>query len=480
MIDQLKNENENYSHFVEDNRNPCIQVDMDGLITHANVLFQNNFNVNHGDNFLSLLTTKQGKVSWDEFKQEANETKAGLLENLSMAVSANVEVICKAHIFYCHFTHSAVITFVLPAVCTELPESDYLTCFSKSSRAILMINAEGIIVDVNNRVKKLFQLSPHELIGKQIHSIYRKFNTQKRNAEIQYTNYLKTLLLHGEVVFTERFEDDPNEIKFIEIRVIYDSDTNLYVMELTDCTEIELLRRQLDHSGSLSTVGQMAASIAHEIRNPMTTLKGFVQLMEVTATGDTANYLTVVDSELHRMESILNEMLMLSKPSEEKISEFSLGVLVTKVLEIMKPKAMFESIHINWTDASFCNSIITSNADKLKQVLLNIFKNAFEAMEEGGTLTLNLERDTSASFKLTVSDSGQGMSELQIKSIFMPFFTSKPEGTGLGLPFVLKTMEELGGSVAVTSEQGSGTTFVLDFPQNCFHSSLNSTNLSAN
>lgn len=369
MIDQVDNVNESMSLFVEDNRNPCIMVSMDGVITHTNSLFENKFMLKSNDNFLSLLT-RHGKQRWNDFKENSADATMCMFENLVLLSKGNVECLCKAHVHYCSNRNAATITFVLPAVCDELPDSAYVGCFTNASRTILMVDNEGVILDANNQVKDIFNLTRNAVIGKRIQTMYRRYNTQKSDGESKYAEYFKALRTYGEVLFTERFENNPNDIQFLEIHAVYNSDSDMYIVELQDRTEIEMLRRQLDHSGSLSTVGQMAASIAHEIRNPMTTLKGFVQLMEVTATGDTAKYLQVVDGELQRMESILKEMLMLSKPSEEKYSEFSLGVLITNVLEIMKPKAMFESIQIDWHDASFCNSMIYSNADKLKQVML--------------------------------------------------------------------------------------------------------------
>lgn len=479
MLEQLENVKACNSHFVTDNSRPCILVNMDGVIAEANSLFFKKFSLGKNDNFLSLLK-RNGLRSWNDFKKGCTETKVGMFDDLLMISEGKIECLCKVHAFYSHETKQAVLTFVMPAVCTDLPLSAYVNCFTHASKLMMIVNDEGYIIDVNDRVDELFNLTRSAVIGKHIQSLYRKFNTQKSNAEAQYEAHLNTLKTYGYIKITERFENEPNTIQFLEICATYTSENGLYIIEIRDCTETEMLRRKLDHSGSLSTVGQMAASIAHEIRNPMTTLKGFVQLMEVTATGDTAKYLSVVDDELQRMEAILNEMLMLSRPSEEKISEFSLGVLITKVLEIMKPKAMFESIQIDWHDASFCDSMIYSNADKIKQVLLNIFKNAFEAMEPGGVLTLKLEKAGEKSFTLSVKDTGKGMSPLQIKNVFMPFFTSKPEGTGLGLPFVLKTMEDLGGEVAVSSEWGIGTTFTLAFPQHYLENSTTIERYSAN
>ncbi|GKV67630.1 hypothetical protein NCCP2716_01280 [Sporosarcina sp. NCCP-2716] len=469
------------SLFVKENRNPCILVEKDGTIVLANTLFKNKFSLHEDDNFLTRITVRQSLQDWYDILKNSEETEVVQMDNFAISIRDNVECLCKAHVFYSRDKQQAVVTFILPASEVDIPSSVYASSFGCVSKTILLVSREGQIMDVNHKVTSLFNMSRKELVGRHVQTIYRKLNTLKDDAERVYADYVRRLQTFGEAMLTGRFEKDPNDIKFFEIRSSYNMESDIYVVEVKDCTETEMLRKQLEHSGSLSTVGQMAASIAHEIRNPMTTLKGFVQLMEVTATGDTAKYLEVVDSELQRMEAILNEMLMLSKPTEEKYSEFSLGVLITKVLEIMKPKAMFESIEIDWQDSSFCNSMIYSNADKLKQVLLNLFKNAFEAMGPGGVLTLKLEKGPGEhSFSLTVTDTGKGMSELQVKNMFMPFFTSKPEGTGLGLPFVLKTMEDLGGSVAVTSQLELGTTFMLVFPVHCMQDVHEITHLPAN
>ena len=106
------------------------------------------------------------------------------------------------------------------------------------------------------------------------------------------------------------------------------------------------MEKHLAHSNSLSTIGELAASIAHEIRNPMTTLKGFVQLLKISATSDTMKYLTVIDEEIVRMESILSEMLILSKPALNEKTTFSLEVLVADMIQVVHPKALMDGITI--------------------------------------------------------------------------------------------------------------------------------------
>lgn len=134
------------------------------------------------------------------------------------------------------------------------------------------------------------------------------------------------------------------------------------------------------------------------------------------------------------------------------------------MVQVMYPKALLENITIEQKETDAQSTLINANANKIKQVLLNIFKNAFEAMSSGGTLTTSIELKEAEQLVLRISDTGKGMNANQINRVFMPFFTCKPEGTGLGLPFVLKTIEEHGGSVLVESEVDKGTTFIVTFP----------------
>jgi two-component system, sporulation sensor kinase E len=126
---------------------------------------------------------------------------------------------------------------------------------------------------------------------------------------------------------------------------------------------------------------------------------------------------------------------------------------------------MMEGISVLFQESMLESSLIQGDPDKLKQVLLNLFKNSFEAMTSGGLLTIQLGIDVRSNIVLSVTDNGKGMTKSQINQLFMPFFTSKPEGTGLGLPFVLKTMEEYGGTISVESEPEKGATFILTFLQ---------------
>ena len=165
------------------------------------------------------------------------------------------------------------------------------------------------------------------------------------------------------------------------------------------------------------------------------------------------------------MESILGEMLVLSKPSEKKKSIFSLEVLVGDMVSILSPKAVMDGIEVIQRVELSRTPLIFGDSDKMKQVLLNLFKNALESMQIGGKLSIHLTESEDEKLLLSITDTGKGMTHHQVSQVFMPFFSSKPGGTGLGLPFVLKAVEDHGGTIAVESQIGEGTKFILTFPR---------------
>src|SRR5690606_23298760 len=176
-------------------------------------------------------------------------------------------------------------------------------------------------------------------------------------------------------------------------------------------------------------VGELAASIAHEIRNPMTSLKGFIQLLRIATPEDSLKYLSVIDGEIERMESILSEMLLLSKPAIAKKTTFSLEVLVNDMIQIVQPKALMDGITIIQKETSLSDTQIVGDAAKLKQAILNLLKNAFEAISKRGVVTVSIDLDEKDRVVLTISDTGKGMSLKQINQMFMPFVSSKTGGT---------------------------------------------------
>lgn len=134
------------------------------------------------------------------------------------------------------------------------------------------------------------------------------------------------------------------------------------------------------------------------------------------------------------------------------------------MIQIVQPKALMDGITIVQKETALSDTLITGDAAKLKQAILNLLKNAFEAISNRGVVTVSIDLDEKNRIVLTITDTGKGMSLKQINQMFLPFVSSKADGTGLGLPFVLKTMENHDGEITVRSEIGYGTTISLHFP----------------
>lgn len=238
---------------------------------------------------------------------------------------------------------------------------------------------------------------------------------------------------------------------------------NMIVTTMTDETEIMLLKQQVEQQETLDSIGQMAASIAHEIRNPLTSLKGFLELIKINSSGDNLNYLNVMDSELQRMDEILNEILYLSKPKQVHYEEISVFQIVQDVVELMIPFALQNNIMLKIDSYNYYHLNIKGNHTRLKQMLINLVKNAIEVMVEGGTITIKLETNNDE-IDVLVIDEGPGLTDREIDQLFTPFYTTKPTGTGLGLPLVKKVIEEHHGSINIESSVGVGTTFKISLP----------------
>ncbi|WP_102692844.1 PAS domain-containing sensor histidine kinase [Rummeliibacillus pycnus] len=338
-------------------------------------------------------------------------------------------------------------------------EKKYQRIFDQPGYGLVLTDAEGKILEINEMAAKLLNISSKGLIGQYSKILLTLF--PKNRSEILKFFHKLVETGSGEVTIQVPTKDG---IRYVQLMCNYDHLADIHLIAIRDETEKTMLIKQIEHQQTLQMIGEMAASIAHEIKNPMTSLKGFTDLMKMTATDENKRYLSVIDSEIQRIESIVNEFLNLSKPGEYEMNVFSLGELVEQTIELMQPQALIQNIQIVYEKNIYEDDFILGNKNKMKQVLINLIKNAIEVMPAGGNITMQQYVDYYDTVTLSIKDDGTGMSEQQLQNIFLPFYTTKPEGTGLGLPFVVKTIEEHGGKIFATSKIGEGTTFELVFP----------------
>ncbi|WP_445593991.1 PAS domain-containing protein [Bacillus velezensis] len=232
---------------------------------------------------------------------------------------------------------------------------------------------------------------------------------------------------------------------------------------LRDISERKQTEELMLKSEKLSIAGQLAAGIAHEIRNPLTAIKGFLQLMKPTMEGN-EHYFDIVFSELSRIELILSELLMLAKPQQNAVKErVNLKKIISEVTALLETQANLKGIFIK-TDYEHDSMYINGDQNQLKQVFINLIKNAVESMPDGGTVHIIMTEDE-YSVNVTVKDEGDGIPENVLKRIGEPFLTTKEKGTGLGLMVTFNLIKNHQGAIQVDSKPDRGTAFHITFPK---------------
>jgi two-component system sensor histidine kinase HydH len=238
------------------------------------------------------------------------------------------------------------------------------------------------------------------------------------------------------------------------------------VVILRDLREVKRLEKELRQKEKLAAIGDMAAGVAHEIRNPLSSIKGIATYFRslFDETHDAREAAGVMIDEVDRLNRAVTELLTIAAPTRLVTARHDVGELVERAVRLVEAEA--EALGVAITVEMPNDHIMAEiDADRLTQSLLNLFLNALQAMqEEGGGLTVTLD-EKAGMVHLAVSDSGCGMEAATLKSIFDPYYTTKAEGTGLGLAIVHKIVEAHGGTIDVASRPGEGARFDICLPE---------------
>lgn len=238
-------------------------------------------------------------------------------------------------------------------------------------------------------------------------------------------------------------------------------------MTLKDVTNFRSLEHQLHRNERLITIGQIAAGMAHEIRNPLTSIKGFLQILrqklDMLGLVREKGYTDVMLKELERINQLVNELLLLGKDKEVQYRPLKVENVLREILPVIETQANLHQVVVRLEIQPNLPQV-QADSELLKQVLLNIAKNGIEAMEDGGKLTIGQRLDEEKRMlAIFISDTGPGIPAYVMDRIFDPFFTTKENGTGLGLAVCQKIMHDMGGNITF-STKGYGTTFYIHLP----------------
>ncbi|MDX5476276.1 MAG: PAS domain S-box protein [Bacillaceae bacterium] len=338
-------------------------------------------------------------------------------------------------------------------------EQKFRKIFDNALDGIVLWDRKGNIIDANPNASKIIGLTKKEITELKL-TDYIPVEQQQEMKE-QWKNSGKYGALSGEFICENAH--GTRLIEFSAKKNVIDGLNMTFFRDITDKKEME---EQLKKSDTLTVVGELAAGIAHEIRNPMTALKGFIQLLQSSMKDDTNEmYFDVITSELKRIESIITEFLVLAKPQATSYQSKNVAVIMKETLDLMSAQATLEDVQFATYYEDNLQEIYCE-PKQLKQVFINILKNAFEVMPKGGMITVNVESKDKEHIVVSIEDQGIGIPEDKIKKLGEPFYTTKDRGTGLGLMVSYKIVEEHEGTIEVTSEVGKGTIFYITLPIN--------------
>jgi two-component system sensor histidine kinase HydH len=237
-----------------------------------------------------------------------------------------------------------------------------------------------------------------------------------------------------------------------------------HVIILNDLSRIRTLELEIKQKEKLAAVGILAAGVAHEVRNPLSSIKGYATYFSslFDAQPDNKKAANIMAEEVDRVNRVISELLEFARPIKLELKKIRIFELVDKALRLIKYEADPAGIKISSSVEPNLPEVEVDK-DRLTQVLLNVFINAIQAMPSGGTLTVNV-RTMADSLQFEISDTGGGISPQDQANIFNPYFTTKKSGTGLGLAIAFKIVETHGGTITIESLESKGTTFVIAIP----------------
>jgi two-component system sensor histidine kinase PilS (NtrC family) len=233
-----------------------------------------------------------------------------------------------------------------------------------------------------------------------------------------------------------------------------------------DLTEVKKLERQARFNEQLAAVGELAAGIAHEIRNPLASISGSVQVLshELSVGSAERRLMEIIVSESKRLSKILEEFLRFVRPQERRVAVFDVATNVQEVLDLFRLSDEVSDAHHIAHDVVPSVSLLAGDRDQIRQIVYNVAKNAVRAMPDGGALTVE-GRENGAWYSIKFRDTGRGMNEEEIARVFTPFSTAFDGGTGLGMAIVRRIVEDHGGAIDVESAPGEGTTVTILLPR---------------
>ncbi|CAM2992897.1 ATP-binding protein [Paenibacillus sediminis] len=347
---------------------------------------------------------------------------------------------------------------------TQLVKNKYENILQQLDSAIMLFDSEGVLTFINMQMAKLLEMPRVALNGCNLLQILQ-------NPDLNRFKKKKIIKIYRETIFQrKRYHELIDESgQHWLITVTYgDQMDGDFLISMKDVTDYKQIEQTAYRNDKLATLGKISASIAHEIRNPLTAIRGFIQLLRphLLQLGKD-EYARIILTEIDRANDIIYEFLNSSKPSAPQKKIVSVHSLLKEVILLTESEALMTGCQIVLVEES-SPLYVSIDVKQIKQVILNIVKNAMDAIDEldgerNGFIEIKLKADKKY-VQISIRDNGRGMDPNTLAHLFDPFFTTKEGGTGLGLSVSYRIIRNHGGVISVDSTKGIGTEFIISLP----------------
>ena len=326
------------------------------------------------------------------------------------------------------------------------------------AQGFINIDERGTLRTINPEAELILNIKAKDYIGKDWSELFPRESWDE----------MANLLENSNISYDMEIEPSRPGNPFLKVTLIPvrgHSGNRGKVLFLRDMGEVKSLQAQIRRTEGLAALGRLVAGMAHEIRNPLNSIRGFSQHLKKKFKPDSSEgkAVDVIVREVDRLNRVITDLLDFSRPREPKMNRLDLNDLVRSTEALVEKEAAGQGVTIV-VEVQQSGVPVMGDEDSLKQLLLNLFLNSFQSMPDGGILTIRTGISDRRPY-ISINDTGTGIKESDQEKIFEPFFTTRTAGTGLGLAIVHRIVLDHGGDIQVESAPGRGTTFTIRFPE---------------
>jgi two-component system sensor histidine kinase PilS (NtrC family) len=328
---------------------------------------------------------------------------------------------------------------------------------------LITLSTEGIASFVNPAGCQILRTESRSVIGHHVSEL--GFFRPEAWEDVRRTLASESVVRLEKDNFHVGDEDRSLGYAVTPLRTLEGTDSG-YTLIFQDLTEMKELEAELRLKDRMAAVGELSAGIAHEIRNPLAAIAGSVQVLQksTSLSQQEQRLMSIILKESDRLNKSIADFLRFVRPQDRRPMEFDIAASLSETLDLLANSPELRTDHRIERQISPPSFTIVGDADQIRQVFWNLARNAFQAMPTGGLLRVSTEVLADV-YRICFSDSGRGMSELDLRRLFQPFRTNFPSGTGLGMAISYRIVQAHGGDIDVASRSGMGTTITVSLPR---------------